>query len=333
MLSAETIHNLWHREQGESYFKVECDSATYYVFDTGLDWYPDMDEYRWAQVDWFASSLLADKPERSAIMMHIAGSSGATTPFVDAVTQVANAYNSKGNVTLNGVMYDFSNSAGVVGFVIAGHAHSDQAYNVNGIPVVLTINVQASSEYPSFDLVMVDWEDAKINLVRVGRGENRTINLPNNHIQNLFTYGVKADYIDVSSNSAENNSAFSVNQAEKYLRRNDPGSNTGAMYKVDKYANDGSTFTLSARFVNETEGNSASSRFFCKAFDSYGEIYTGAVNGWTYNNFYKAHFIDTDNVTFALPNNVAEFQIGFLFNSVENDTDYIRIYDIILTKN
>ena len=174
-LSIPAMRNLWHRAQGASYFKVNCDSAVYYVFDAQLDWYPQMDEYKWEQIDWYANSLLTDKPERSAILAHIVDNNDATTPFITAVTQVAGAYNSKTSITLNGKTYNFASASGTVGFVLGGHNHADKNYTVNGIPVITTVNLQVAAGIPTFDLVLVDWAAENVNFVRIGSGENRTI--------------------------------------------------------------------------------------------------------------------------------------------------------------
>lgn len=331
MLSETAIRNLWHRKQGASYFDVKCDSATYYVFDTGLDWEREMDAYRWTQVDWFANALLTDKPARCAALMHIADYNGAATPFVDAVTQIANAYNGKTSVTINGSTYNFAEADGTFGFVLGGHKHQDMNYTVNGMPVILTTNLQAATGYPTFDLVMVDWAAGAVNLVRVGAGENRKVLFDDG---NLFEYGVRTDYLNISGTPVTDTTStvFSVNAAERYIRSIDASGNSGVFYKNDRYSNNGSAFVLSADFVNETEGNTASTRFHCKMYTSDGELYTDAVPGWTYNSYYKSHFADTDRIEFTLPEAVRDFQIGFLFDSVENNTDYIRIYNISLTK-
>lgn len=174
ILSKETMRNLWHRKQGASYFVVDGDNTTFYVFDTGLDWYTDMDDYRWDQVDWFANKLLTDKPKRCVALVHIAES---YTPFIDAITKVANAYNNKTSVTLNGVTYNFASATGRFYFVLGGHSHADNNYTVNSIPVVTTVNADVDESVATFDLVLVDYNANKMHMVRVGTGNSRSISI------------------------------------------------------------------------------------------------------------------------------------------------------------
>jgi hypothetical protein len=182
-------------------------------------------------------------------------------------------------------------------------------------------------------------------MVRVGSGSSRTLSLADGSVVedpeggepdgiNLFTYGVRTDYLmsDGSDVTDSNSPNFSVNASEGYVRGKDAGGNSAVNYKKDKYASNGSKFTLSGRFENETAGNTTTSRFHCKMYNSAGELYTGSAAGWTYNDYFKSHYVDTNNITFTLPSDVAEFQIGFLFDSKENNTDFIRIHDISLMK-
>lgn len=171
-LSNEAIRALWYRRQGNAYFAVDGDCTRFYVFDSGLDWYDDMTEYRWKQVQWFAQSLLTEKPERAALLMHI-----ATAPFANAVLQIASAYNARMAIVVHGSPYDFSDAEGVVGFALGGHEHYDYSFVRHGIPVILTANLSGRDDQPRFDLVLVDWGGKKIHLIRVGDGEDRTIEL------------------------------------------------------------------------------------------------------------------------------------------------------------
>ena len=175
-LSTEAIRNLLHRKYSKSYFAVNSDSTTFFVFDTGLDWYADMDTYRWEQIDWFANFLLTTELEHGVVMMHITlQNENEPTPFVDAVTRVATAYNDKTTITLNNKTYDFKDVDGLIGFVISGHSHKDLALMVNNIAVITTTNVLTASNMITFDLVFVDWDSEKVSLVRIGDGLNRTI--------------------------------------------------------------------------------------------------------------------------------------------------------------
>jgi hypothetical protein len=110
------------------------------------------------------------------------------------------------------------------------------------------------------------------------------------------------------------------------------GGGGSVYFKNDLFENDGSTFKLSANFINETEENTATNRIYIRAFTDADTVYSGAIDNMTFVPVYDAHYTDINPFTFTLPSNVVAFQIGFLFDSVENNTDYIRIYNISLTK-
>lgn len=359
VLPQNVLRNLWHRRQGESYFIVDGDCTKFYAFDTGLDWYTDMDAYRWEQLDWFASDLLSTNPEHSAALLHIAGlSASAPTPFIENITQISKAYNTRKSVTLNGKTYDFSAATGKFNFLLGGHRHKDSVYVCNDTVIVLTTNLRAVSSVLTFDLVLVDYAAEKIHMVRVGSGNSRAISLVDGSVtdgesgngggtggeeepddgafdgENMFTYGVRTDYFNVNGTAVSDSTSpsFSVNASELYARCKDASGKAAVFTKNDKFTNDGSTFELMGNFVNETEGNTATARFHCKMYNSAGEVYTGAATGWTYGDYYKSHFADADRIVFKLPDDVREFQIGFLFDSVENNKDFIRVYNVSLKK-
>lgn len=178
ILPRNALVNLWHRKHGASYFVEDGDCTKFYVFDTGLDWYSDMDAYRWEQVDWFANDLLSTKPERSAALLHIAGASAMdTTPFISNITQIAKAYNTRSSVTLNGKTYNYSGVTGKFHFILGGHKHRDLTYILNDVVVIVTTRLHETAGIVTFDLVMVDYDAEKIHMVRVGSGSNRTISL------------------------------------------------------------------------------------------------------------------------------------------------------------
>jgi hypothetical protein len=182
ILSNETLSNLWYRNYGKNYFAVDGDCTKFYVFDTGIDSDAhQMNAYRWEQVDWFANELLKDNPERCASILHIGTKNYVATPFVTAITQVANAFNSKTTLTLNNKTYDFANSQGHFYFILSGHAHVDMDFVENSIPVILTTNLfndeVANTKVPTYDLVLADYGANKVKFVRLGTGSNREIDM------------------------------------------------------------------------------------------------------------------------------------------------------------
>lgn len=184
-LSPNAVSNIWHSKYGKSYFSVDGDSTKFYVFDSWIDSNRQMTPYRWEQIDWFANALLTDKPERSAILIHIVvdySTPGDSTtlgvmPFMDNITKVAQVFNSRSSITLNNKTYDFASAEGKVNFALGGHWHADLYYEHNDIPIVLTTQLWSDSSAPSYDLVLADYGANKLKLVRVGVGENREFDM------------------------------------------------------------------------------------------------------------------------------------------------------------
>lgn len=348
-LSNEAIRNLWYREQGAAYFKIDCDTATYYVFDTGIDWYPEMDEYRWEQIDWFAKSLLTDKPKRCAVLLHIATDMNSVTPFANAISQVAAAYNSQSALMINDITYDFADAYGIVGFVLAGHVHVDQSFVHNNIPFISTTNLQAVSEYPSFDLVLVDWDGGAVHLVRVGDGDNRLVGLAE-AFTNLFTYGISNEDWHQQEVGAGVDGLV-VNNLEGYIQRADSSGGASYAFRNTQFINDGSTFKITANSEAVDANYKSAARLLLRAFDADGNVIQSNINGiGNYKSFYKSCVYDPEfgdaptsealpnitpslNLEFTLPENVHSFQIGFVFKEEFGTVGVqIRISNITLTK-
>lgn len=173
MLSHAAIRNLWHRDHEASFFSRNMGTAQMYVFDSGLDWDPAMDEYRWEQIDWFANRLIAEDTANSFGVVHIAYENGITQ-LAENIAAVANAYNNRTEITVNDKTYDFTGTAGAFRFIISGHWHTDLTTSINGIPIVVTRDLGQQNAY-TFDLMHADYSAGMLNIVRIGIGEDRTI--------------------------------------------------------------------------------------------------------------------------------------------------------------
>lgn len=341
ILSTTAQSNLWNRKYEKSYFSFDGDCTKFYVFDTGIDWYPDMDEYRWEQVDWFANALIADKPERSAVLMHIAT---ASSPMLDAITQIANAYNTRTSITLNDVAYDFTGVSGKIYFVLAGHTHVDSSYAVNGIPVITTINARVDTSDIAFDLVLADYDAKKIHMVRIGSGEVRVISLTTGELiseDNLFDIGTsKADYSMVTYSTMTD---MAVYPEQGVLTA--PSLSGAGMSLISNTAieNDGSEYTYTATFSNGVNLPQACG-FVMRLYDESGGIVSEWENGWGYISAYKAFrtadettsngSTETFTQTFTLPENVKTFRVGVQFITPIGGEhgSIVTISDIKLTK-
>lgn len=184
-LTTETIRNLMFRENGNTYYSFDGINTKFYVFDSGLDRETTMDDYRWQQIEWLGASLSEDDAEHSAIGIHIVYEGGVSsgrvwdTEFMTNITLLSQAYNNHSTIILNEKEYDFTNCTGTMEFVIGGHTHLDHTSTLNGIPLIATTNVKYGN-VSTFDLCVADYDNKKLHLVRVGTGENRTIDLIGN---------------------------------------------------------------------------------------------------------------------------------------------------------
>ena len=181
-LTNETIRNLMLRGEEKLYYSFDGVNTKFYVLDTGSDFITDMTDYRWEQISWLVDRLKTDDAENSAIVMHIThtGSVGAyvISTFASNIMSVLNAYNDRQSITLNGVSYNFSDQNGSVRFVLGGHKHYDYVDESYGIPIILTTNTR-SGDTPTFDLCLIDYDKNVVNMIRIGLGENRKIEIGN----------------------------------------------------------------------------------------------------------------------------------------------------------
>jgi hypothetical protein len=182
-LSNECITNLWYRKEGKNYFSFKGAKTVFYCFDTGTEQQEltAFNNYGWEQVTWFAEKLLLNETDHIAIASHIlydiSPTSGDVCPIMEEVLKVAEAFNNRQTISVDGNLFDFTTVNGYVDFAICGHSHGDFTGVLNGIPYFLTINAGVATNIASFDLVFVDYDNPIIKLIRVGQGNNRTVNL------------------------------------------------------------------------------------------------------------------------------------------------------------
>lgn len=180
-LTQTNIRNLCLRDQEKTYYSFKDGLTRYYVFDTGLDWDATvMSDYRWEQVNWFAKSLMENDDKYNVIIAHQLYYAGTTLNILaDNLLEVAGAYNhGASDFTINGQTYDFSNAAGRVHYYLAGHSHTDSYDVLKGIACITTKHTYATNwTTPTFDLVLANYGENMLHLVRVGDGENRTIDI------------------------------------------------------------------------------------------------------------------------------------------------------------
>lgn len=101
------------------------------------------------------------------------------TPMSELLVRLIDAYNSKQVITLKDIWYDYSTAAGKIHFILSGSNHKDGLIYVgkeNSIPVIRACNYTINSTR-SFALCSIDYDKGVVNLVRIGQGESRVIEL------------------------------------------------------------------------------------------------------------------------------------------------------------
>lgn len=177
-LSNQTTVNIMMQKYGNNYYYEDNVVSRYYIFDSGYNTYATVaTAYQYEQIDWVANLLLNGTKQHNIFFIHQAIIGGDTpdyvySGFITQLTILADAYNNKQVVTINGITYDFSNTEGTVHCVIAGHKHQDVNTVLNNIPVVLTIDAQRG-----FDLCAIDYNVKKLYMTRIGKGQSREIDL------------------------------------------------------------------------------------------------------------------------------------------------------------
>lgn len=183
----ETLTNLFTQEQisknmfagHPTYYVIDdCDDVGCYMLDTGGHSY-DMTTERWEQIDWFASSLLTNtKPHLFGVAHMILFDQGddpnhhiyyqdsywTLTDITNNATKIADAFNQKASITLNGKTYNFSNATGTFHFMVSGHMHGDYNLEVNHIPCVLT----GAFLFDILDCCFADFNSSVLHMVRAG---------------------------------------------------------------------------------------------------------------------------------------------------------------------
>ena len=182
ILDNQTIANAMFGGEHSNYYSFKGVNTRFYVFDSGTNTSNAMNAYRWEQIAWFANSLIEDDAPHSAVSIHIwytnynDPTDDTISPLAENITSIINAYNSRSTVSMNDIVYDFSDCSGQMEFIICGHTHFDKTGTFAGIPAINTLNTQ-NGGIPSFDFVYVDYDNRAINTVRVGTGSNRTFEL------------------------------------------------------------------------------------------------------------------------------------------------------------
>lgn len=179
ILTASEIANSLNLKN--TYYTFKEKSTTYIVLDTGVDWSGNsaITTHVYRQLPWLASELSKVESEHVVLMGHFTFTDVTftnMTGFFNKVMTLAQGFNEKRVTTIEEGTFDFTGCTGRVEFVLTGHTHADNVSVKNGIPIITTRNTQVNNQ-PCYDLFNVDYTRRKINIVRVGMGENRTVDI------------------------------------------------------------------------------------------------------------------------------------------------------------
>lgn len=182
IISNEILNSQYFKKEHNTYYFFKSNSTTYFILDSGLDSKPEMDSYRFEQLEWLAGKMMTEENLHIAIGVHIffkgVSADSLSTPFCKELTSLCNAYNRRTTYQINDSEFDFSNCQGKVEYIISGHNHIDFHTVRDNIPIIGTRRFNKNG-VNSFDMCLVDYESRMIYLYRIGLGENRVFPLAN----------------------------------------------------------------------------------------------------------------------------------------------------------
>lgn len=181
-LNQDVINNLWYRDTKKAYYTFKGSNTTFYVFDTGTE-AETVGAYHNEQLLWFADALRSETGN-IALAYHIHfyqvkdDGTELLQPMTAEIVRIANAYNNRASVTVNGQTFNYTGATGNIRFALTGHTHRDNVTNVGTFPVVETLNAyDHNTTTAHFDLCYVDYTRDKLHLIRCGTGEDRVVNI------------------------------------------------------------------------------------------------------------------------------------------------------------
>lgn len=173
---ADIIESLYPKQK-QSFFSFKTNESKFIILNTGIDWDYNIDNLRLAQINWFANELQNNEKNHIVILLHIYTNDLINPhPFSEKIMNISEAFNYRLKYSINNKTYDFKYSTGKIACFICGHCHIDFVDNNTSIPVVGTSHLK-DGEIPTFDLCLIDWDKNTLNMIRVGTGYSRVINL------------------------------------------------------------------------------------------------------------------------------------------------------------
>ena len=201
---------------GSNYYYIDnhVENTRYICLSTGRMWVYKSD------MEWCVEALkTTPKNWHIVIISHLwlnsSNGSIVTTPpdYSQSLLDLFDAYNYRlsGTTSVNSVAYDFAECGAKVEFIIGGHVHRDYDFaTAKGIPVILTecdcreerddvsVATQGTITENCVYAIVADYAAKAIQVINVGRGDTRTIAIPDVVIVTYTNWLPKATNADGS---------------------------------------------------------------------------------------------------------------------------------------
>lgn len=169
--SKDAMRNIWFPEYEHCYYDFKGYNTRFIVLDTGNDQdRATISDYENNQLEWLANQLDNNTDDNVVVTMHIYAQDASKMAdtvhaFAQKVVDICSAFNSKSQITVNTVDFDYSDATGKIPFILCGHAHANWNGINNGIPVIVRKNTETNADMPNFDLVAVDYTTKSVTFV------------------------------------------------------------------------------------------------------------------------------------------------------------------------
>lgn len=174
--SRDFIDKDYFSETGSAYYSFIEGNTEFYILDSGIDWNTELDDYRTEQLQWLSKQLEKSDCLHKAIGIHMFYNDvPVITPMAEELISICTAFNSRTHYKIDDDEYDFSDSRGVIHFVISGHCHAGFTEIVQGIPVIGTTCFY--KETHPFDICILNYNTGYLDMIRVGEGEDRNVEM------------------------------------------------------------------------------------------------------------------------------------------------------------
>ena len=166
-------------ESGSAYYSFMGENTQFFVLDSELDWYLALNDYKYEQLKWLAKQLQLSGNKHFALCTHMFYSSTELVPMSEEIVRLCDSYNQRRICTVDEVEYDYTHASGTIHAIFSGHNHRDSISFVGvnmDIPVIQTCNFTIENSH-SFDICVLNYESGLLDLIRIGKGENRHVKM------------------------------------------------------------------------------------------------------------------------------------------------------------